>query len=122
MRNLNIFFPFDDNRSGNYVRLSETSLEAVKSNIIHLLLTNSGERYYLPEFGLNLRKYIFEPNDDLTTEDIRIEVEEKLQRYFANLKVEKLTLTSEENSVLIFMQFTLNDSGELVRDEIKIRF
>lgn len=42
---------------------SQDGVNQIKSDLLVLLLTNPGERVYLPTFGTPLRKLIFEPND-----------------------------------------------------------
>jgi hypothetical protein len=36
-----------------------TSTEQIRSNLINFMLTNKGERYLNPNYGSNLRKYVF---------------------------------------------------------------
>ena len=63
-RFINIAFPFQDDNVKNYfLKMNNDGKQAIKSDLIHLLLTTPGDRLYLPEFGADLRRYIFEPND-----------------------------------------------------------
>jgi hypothetical protein len=39
--------------------LTYTSTEQIRSNLINFMLTNKGERYLNPNYGSNLRKYVF---------------------------------------------------------------
>ena len=54
-----INFPFRDSYNGKFLDLSDTEREEIRSNLIHLLLTRKGTRYYLPDFGTRLYEYIF---------------------------------------------------------------
>ena len=56
-------FPFVDSFDGKYLDLTDFPAEEVRSNLIHLLLTRKGSRYFLPDFGTRLLEYIFEPLD-----------------------------------------------------------
>lgn len=93
---INIKFPFQDDTKGKYLRMTKKSDEAIKSDLIHLLLTNKGERLYLPEFGTNLRQYLFEPNLDEVRANIKEEVEEAIKKFIPNLVVSELTVTQPE--------------------------
>jgi len=74
---INIAFPFkDDNLKNYYLKMNKTGDDAIKSDLIHLLLTTPGGRLYLPEFGTNLRKFVFEPNDTTLREDIKAEIDQ----------------------------------------------
>ena len=77
-KTININFPFQDSSKGYYLDMTETSRDAVRSNLLHLLLTNKGERLYLPDFGSDLKKYIFEPNDKITRDEVKQAVESLL--------------------------------------------
>ena len=48
-----------------------TTIEAVKNNIRNLLSTHKGERYFQPNIGLNLRKFLFEQ----FTDELRLQIE-----------------------------------------------
>ena len=39
--------------------MNKTDKDAIRADLLHLLLTNKGERLYLPEFGSDLKKFIF---------------------------------------------------------------
>lgn len=61
-RFINIAFPFEDDTKNNYfLKMNKEGKRAIKSDLIHLLLTTPGDRLYLPEFGADLRKFLFEP-------------------------------------------------------------
>jgi phage baseplate assembly protein W len=63
-------FPFRDSFDGKYLDLSDYNDEEVRSNLIHLLLSRKGSRYYLPDFGTRLYEFIFEPLDGPTFSEI----------------------------------------------------
>ena len=87
-----INFPFLQSPKGNYLRLTETSDEEIRTNLVHLLLTRRGSRYFLPDFGTRLYEYIFEPLDGATFEDIRSEIEEQISTYIPNLTINNITI------------------------------
>ena len=89
-RFINIEFPFRDDNKGKFLSMNQEGKSAIKSDLIHLLLTNRGERLYQPDFGANLKRYLFEPNDDITSESIRKEIEEAVRRFIPNLKITEL--------------------------------
>ena len=43
-------------------KINYTTLDQAKTNIINLLLTHKGERFMQPEFGTNLRRFLFRQN------------------------------------------------------------
>ena len=56
-----ISFPFQDTTDGYFLKTTTTPQEETKANLIHLLLTRKGSRYFLPDFGTKLYDYLFEP-------------------------------------------------------------
>ena len=96
---INIAFPFkDDNLKNYYLKMNRTGQGAIKSDLIHLLLTTPGDRLYLPDFGTNLRKFIFEPNDKKVREDIKTEVQNSISKYIPNLTITELTVERPSDS------------------------
>jgi phage baseplate assembly protein W len=88
-----IDFPFQDSDLGYYLQLTETPEEEIKANLIHLLLTRKGTRYFLPDFGTRLYEYIFEPLDAPTFDSIEAEIREQVDKYIPNLKLNTVTVT-----------------------------
>lgn len=87
-----INFPFDDSDSGDFLLLTEIPETEIKSNLIHLLLTRKGSRYYLPDFGSNLYQYVFEPLDDIVISKIEDEINDAVERYIPNLKINNIII------------------------------
>ena len=52
-----ITFPFVDSQEGFFLGLNSFADSEIKSNLIHLILTQKGSRYFLPAFGLNNLKF-----------------------------------------------------------------
>ena len=64
MISYNIKFPLNDDVSTNtYFLMSKVTKDAFSSDLLLLLLTQKGERYYEPDYGTDLLKFIFEYKD-----------------------------------------------------------
>ena len=105
-RYINIDFPFSDSDKGFYFKLNQTDRDAIRADLLHLLLTNKGERLYNPDFGSDLKKFIFEPNDTITHEKIRNNLNETIKEYIPNLIVNSINFRNEENQELIIVELT----------------
>jgi len=95
---ININFPFKDSPKGLFLDLTKTDSQAVKADLMHLILTNKGERLYLPDFGTNLRRFIFSPNDNITHSDIRQEINNVVSKYLPNLQINEVLIERSEKS------------------------
>ncbi len=92
-----IDFPFRTSQFGKYLSLSQTADDEIRNNLVHLLLTRRGSRYYLPDFGSRLYEYIFEPMDTLTFDSIEAEIRQSCEKYIPNLKISKISITDASN-------------------------
>jgi len=106
-----ITFPFRDSFVGRYLDASDTIEEEIRNNLIHLLLTRKGSRYFLPDFGTRLYEYIFEPLDGPTFSDIEFEIRDSVEKYIpgilvTNIKITDASLGLEDKGTYI------TDSGE----------
>jgi phage baseplate assembly protein W len=86
-------FPFRDSRRGDYLELTELEAQQIKSDLIHLLLTRKGSRYFLPAFGTRLYEFLFEPFDGLTFDAIQSDIRDSVQQFMPNLLLNQITIT-----------------------------
>ena len=87
-----INFPFRDSFDGRFLDLSSTIEEEIRTDLIHLLLTRKGTRYFLPDFGTRLLEYIFEPLDGPTFSEIESEIRDSVSKYVPNLVITKIAV------------------------------
>jgi len=92
-----IDFPFRNSLKGDFIRMTESPDREVRANLIHLLLTRKGSRYYLPDFGTRLYEYIFDQNDVVTFGLIEDEIRESVKKYIPNLDINSINVVSAEN-------------------------
>lgn len=120
----NIEFPFKDSKKGFYFELNQTDRDAIRADLLHLLLTNKGERLYLPDFGSDLQKYIFEPNDDITHEDIRNNLNETIERYIPNLTINSIEFKNNdiEELIIVELTYTVTDGTFESTDNVTLTF
>lgn len=111
-RYINITYPFKDSEKGFFLDLTSTDSKAIKSDLMHLILTRKGERLYNPEFGSDLLKFIFEPNDGRTLSEIKLDIQNTVKRYIPNLNVDDVTVEQSEESeysVSVRIDYTITD-------------
>jgi phage baseplate assembly protein W len=87
-------FPFVTSFNGKYLDLSDYSAEEIRSNLIHLLLTRKGSRYFLPDFGTGLLEYIFEPLDGPTFKNIESEIRDSVEKFMPQLQLTKINISA----------------------------
>jgi phage baseplate assembly protein W len=125
---INIRFPLQDDTDKNRLfRLNEVSNNALSSNLFLLLLTEKGERYYNPEYGTNLKRFIFEPKDGITQADINEDIRATVKRFIPELTITNIQFFKDvddqgaevgENEIRVLIDFqydedVFQDSGRL---------
>jgi phage baseplate assembly protein W len=88
-----INFPFRDSTRGDYLQLTELEAQQIKGDLVHLLLTRKGTRYYLPDFGTRLYEFLFEPFDGLTFDAIESDIRDAVSLYMPNLLLNNISIT-----------------------------
>jgi phage baseplate assembly protein W len=86
-------FPFRNSKRGDYLELTQFQAQEIKADLIHLLLTRKGTRYYLPDFGTRLYEFLFEPFDGLTFDAIESDIREAVSNYMPNLLLNNITIS-----------------------------
>jgi phage baseplate assembly protein W len=99
-----------------------TTREAIKNNLINWFLTNRGERPLNPEFGGNLRQFIFQHIGEDTLDFLEEDLQSQIAQYFPNVIIVNLEITAQpdNNQVDVLLQYNLR--GGNTQDEINITF
>ena len=122
---INIRFPFQKSDEGQYLQLNKTTKEAIKSDLLHLLLTNKGDRLYMPDFGTNLYKYVFEQNDSISHSEIKREINESVKKYIPGLVVDDMEFLVEDfnrNVVAVKIKFSVTSGVFKSTDYVTVTF
>jgi len=61
--------------------LKKTDDQAIAASIANILQTSHYERLFNPNFGCNVKRYLFEPIDDITTNNIREEISRSITNF-----------------------------------------
>lgn len=98
--------------------LNYTTKDQVRSNLINFFLTNKGERIMNPEFGGDLRTFIFEQLPEFDRLDDYIS--ELLLIYFPQITKTGLDINVDKDaqSVAVSLDYSINNSP----DNITIQF
>jgi phage baseplate assembly protein W len=89
-------------------RSTYTTVDQVKSNIINYLLTNTSERVLNPNFGSNLRAFLFDNITEANLRALEIKLTNDIQNYFPNVTIDSLTLTPSYEENAITLDFNLS--------------
>ena len=114
---IGVALPLDET---NMFKGTETTSEQSKTNLLSLLLTYPGERINLPNYGIGLKKLIFETNVDLST--LKDKIEKQVSFYLPNLNIEdvRTTRSEDEHSIFISITYSVITTGKT--DTIQITY
>jgi phage baseplate assembly protein W len=81
--------------------------DLVRDSVITILLTKKGQRLFVPDFGSDLWKLVFEPNDIVSRALAEQYVKEALGRWEPRVRVTRVSVNSEEHTMLIIVSFLI---------------
>ena len=79
-------------------------VEAVTNSITNAFLTAPGQKILNPEFGIDLRRFLFEPIDEFTAEIIQDDIETRLPLAEPRITVSNITVEGDEEN----QQYNIN--------------
>tara|TARA_R110000744_G_scaffold75497_1_gene150124 strand:- start:1802 stop:2218 length:417 start_codon:yes stop_codon:yes gene_type:complete len=112
-----ITFPFNNN--GVFFQ-SYTTKEQVKSNLINLLLTDRGERINQLEFGIGIKRLIFE--QDVDQSQLKIRIEEGIDEFIPEIELIELEIKKDPNSHILNIVISYRLLLDYDTDAIQLTF
>ena len=105
---IGVRFPLDD---VNMFKGTQTFKEQVKSNLINLLLTEQGERVNEPNFGVGLKRLLFEQN--INKENLEEKINFQIGFYIPEITLMSVSVGSinDENKVYLTISYRFNLDG-----------
>lgn len=119
-----IKFPFTHNNDdGLFLDLNEKVGDKVASEILHVLLTPVRTRIRKPDFGTNLAKYIFDPNDGFTWDGVRNEAISAVNRYVRNVNLTDIQVIANEDDHHVFLdlKYSVQNGNSTENNELGVK-
>ena len=101
-------FPLGSRREIGGFFCKNSGVGMIKDAVKQLLLTERGERVMLPAYGCNLRRFLFQPLDDILFENIKREITTSFSRFIVGANIKKLGV------------FPLGDIGPSCGNSLKV--
>ena len=104
-----IKYPFTSNNDENiFLDVNETETDCVKSKVLHVIFTPKGQKIRDPEFGTDLIKYIFSPNDSYTISEIKSEIDSSIKKYVPEVEFKNFNVykdENDENTIIVTIEY-----------------
>jgi phage baseplate assembly protein W len=120
-----LVFPLGSSNSGGFFS-RKTGVAMIRDAVRQLLQTERGERVMLPNFGCNLRKYLFQPLSETTFESIKREIQFSFRKYIVGANIERLAVyptgdagPAGGNSLKVVLSLKL-DTADLEQFDVEV--
>ncbi len=110
--------PLSKHPSDGYT-LTQTVQEAVKQNLKNLLFTIPGERIMDPHFGVGIKTFLFEQNDNHSYSIVKTKISQQIEQYmpFVNLTGIEIEQDDDNRNVIYlkinYMIAPLNQADQM---------
>ena len=114
---IGVAFPLNE---VNLFKGTKTTHEQTKANLLNLIMTNQGERINLPNYGVGIRKLLFEQK--INIDILKEKIQNQTAFYIPNITVLNVetSLSEEEETVFISISYKSNLDGSM--DNIQLNF
>ena len=104
----------------NMFKGTDTIKEQAKTNLINVLLTEPGERVFLPNFGVGIRQLLFENNPDTTY--IKEKIDNQLKTHVVEIELMDVEVSFDKNRQILYIKIVYSNiySGEKDAIEVNI--
>ena len=103
-------------------RSTFTTKDQIKSNLVNLLLTSTGERIMNPNFGTFLKRFLFEGITDSNLESLKDNLLNSISIYIPDITVTSIIITpnTDYNSIDLNIDYVVNISQ--TPDQVTVQF
>lgn len=120
-----IKFPFNEESDRKtFFDLNENKEDAIKSMILHIILTPKGQRLRMPDFGTDLIKFIFEPNESVTWENIKNEIVRQISKYLPEVifnDIQIITNDEDNTDISVQINYSVNINGVIKNNNTVVK-
>ncbi len=120
-----IKYPFQNESENNYfLDLNESYEDKMKSELLHIIFTPKGQRYRKPDFGTDIIKFLFEPNDSETWNNLKNEIKTQVNKYLPNVVFKNISILQDkedENGVYAEIEYTVIKGNYEIDNNIQVR-
>ena len=117
-----IKYPFTNNDVENYyVDLNKDYSEKVKSILMHVVFTPKGQKIRDPEFGTDLIKFIFQPDDSISWEGIKSEISTIVSKYVNGVTIKNIQVLQSDRDlgeVYVRLDYSVSNGISVVNDSL----
>jgi len=118
----NIKYPFTTNDYQNFfVDVNMSEKDKIRSQIMHVVFTPKGQRIRNPEFGTDLIKYIFSPNDSNSWTGVKDEIVTAVQKFVPGCSINDIRVVQSDDEraeIFVRIDYSVKQGNKIINDSI----
>lgn len=118
-------YPFSsDNLEEVYVDLNETLTDKVKSDVLHVLFTPKGQKLRNPDFGTDLIRYLFDPKDDESFDNVKSTIKMDISKYVNNIEFEDIRILQDDNddrAIIVVVEYSVVKGNKKEKTKVAVK-
>lgn len=117
-----IKYPFTTNLdNGQFIDINLSIKSKIRSIVMHIVFTPKGQKIRDPEFGTDLIKSIFDPNEEKSWEKIKEEISKSLAKYLPSVSLNNIEMLKNEedaHEVYVKIQYSIKTDSGIQSDSV----
>ncbi len=95
-------------------------LDLIRDSVITILMTKKGQRFFVPDFGSDLWRIIFEPNDVVTRSLAKQYITSALRIWEPRVIVRRLDVVSDEHTITIYLDLLVRRIKDMLSLQLDV--
>lgn len=120
-----IKYPFEsDNQEEVYIDLNKSLTDQVKSSVLHVLFTPKGQRLRNPDFGTDMIKYLFDPKDDVSFDELKKTIMSDICKYVKNIEFDDIRILQDENDergIIVVVEYKVVNGNKKEKTQVAVK-
>lgn len=118
---INVQFPFSESTEGGVFGTNKTTQTAIRANLFAFLTMRRGQRPMNNKLYSPLYDFIFQPWDEISEDELREALVDKLSNFFPEISVEEIRMEFEEGENLLRLKiiYSINTLGGIT-DQVSV--
>ena len=117
-----IKYPFTVTNDENYFTdVNYTLKDKVKSILMHVIFTPKGQKIRDPEFGTDLIKFIFEPNDNESWVSVKNDIMDVVKKYINGVTVNDISMletNDDSHQLYVRVDYSVSNGIKTITDSL----
>ena len=120
MNGFSVKLPLSISPDGGFTS-NKTIPQTVKQNLKNLFLTNPGERIMDPAFGIGLKRFLFEQNENHMHTILKKKISEQVGKYMPFISIEDMLIETDENALFLTFKYIITPLAQSDQIDLSVK-